>query len=319
MFEDKGIIEDILKVSEQTAVACYPFVGKNDKIAADGAATDALRNGLNKMDIDGVVVIGEGEVDEAPMLYIGENVGTGNGASVDIAVDPIDGTRPCALGNPGSCVVIAFSGRGKMLNAPDMYMEKIAVGGGLPNGIIDIKKTPKENISSVAKAKGKDLSDMVVCTLERDRHQYIIDDANELGCKIKLIGDGDVAGVIATTFDDNDPDSVDIYIGKGGAPEGVVSAAALVCMGGQMQGKLAPANEEQIARMKSMGIDDIERIYDISDMASGELMFCGTGITDSLFGRGVSFDESTNQYTTETLIINSLNKKIERFVGKYDG
>ncbi|MGB1360505.1 MAG: class II fructose-bisphosphatase [Alphaproteobacteria bacterium] len=317
MFKNKNLIQQILKISEQTAVASFPFVGKNDKMGADGVATDTLREGLNEIDMRGVIVIGEGEMDEAPMLYIGEEVGTGNGDEIDIAVDPIDGTTPCAKGLPGSCVVIALSEKGNMLNAPDMYMDKIAVGGGLPNGVIDITKSAKENIIAVATAKNKPLSEMVVCTLERDRHNHIIDDAKELGCELKLLGDGDVAGVIATTLDANDPEAVDIFIGKGGAPEGVVSAAALACLGGQMQATLTPEDDEQIERMKSMGLNDIDKIYNIDDLAKGELLFCGTSITDGIFGRGVKQDGNT--FTAESLIVSSLNRKVERFVGKHDG
>lgn len=314
MFNEDYITSEILKSSEKTAIASFPFVGKNDKIAADGAATDMLRESLNSIEMKGRVVIGEGEMDEAPMLYIGEELGTGSGTEIDIAVDPIDGTTPCAKGLDNSCVVIAVAEKGNLLNAPDIYMEKIAVGGGLPSGIIDIKKTPEQNIRAVAKAKGKDFSEITVCTLDRDRHQYIIDDAKKLGCKLKLLSDGDVAGIISTTMQGEEQS--DVFIGKGGAPEGIISAAALLCVGGQMQGILCPESDEEIARMNKWGITDEKIIYNLEDMAKGNVVFCGTSITNGMFGKGIR--QEGGKFTVESFILRSSVAKPEMFSNTYD-
>ena len=314
MFNEDYITSEILKSSEKTAIASFPFVGKNDKIGADGAATDMLRESLNSIEMKGRVVIGEGEMDEAPMLYIGEELGTGSGAEIDIAVDPIDGTTPCAKGLDNSCVVIAVAEKGNLLNAPDIYMEKIAVGGGLPSGIIDIKKTPEQNIRAVAKAKGKDFSEITVCTLDRDRHQYIIDDAKKLGCKLKLLSDGDVAGIISTAMQGEEQS--DIFIGKGGAPEGIISAAALLCVGGQMQGILCPESDEEIARMNKWGITDEKIIYNLEDMAKGNVVFCGTSITNGMFGKGIR--QEGGKFTVESFILRSSVAKPEMFSNAYD-
>ena len=310
---DRNLALEAVRVTEAAAIACLKLVGRGDKMAADGAATDALRDALNRMDIRGTVVIGEGEMDEAPMLYIGEEVGTGNGPEVDIALDPLEGTTPCADGMDDSTSVIAFAEKGKFLNAPDIYMEKIAVGGGLPAGVISLAKTPKENIIAVAKAKGVSTSEITLCTLKRDRHQYIVDDARSLGARIKFIENGDVGGVLSTALVDS---PVDIYIGKGGAPEGVIGAAALVCLGGQMEAKLTPEDDAEIARCHRWDITDLEKIYTLDELASGDVMFCATGITDGPMAKGVYI--KGDRIVTETLMMRSKTGTMRRIHAEHN-
>jgi fructose-1,6-bisphosphatase II / sedoheptulose-1,7-bisphosphatase len=243
-----------------------------------------MRQVLNALNIEGTVVIGEGERDEAPMLYIGEKVGTGNGPRIDIALDPLEGTTITAKGGPNALAVIAMAEHGNFLNAPDVYMDKIAVGGGLPDGVVDLDVTPGENLKNLARAKKAELSDLVVCILDRPRHSELIARVREAGARIMLIGDGDVSGVIATS----QPDSgVDIYMGSGGAPEGVLAAAALRCIGGQMQGRLLFRNDDEKARASRWGIKDLNRKYDMLDMAKGDVMFAATGVTNGSMLRGV--------------------------------
>jgi fructose-1,6-bisphosphatase II / sedoheptulose-1,7-bisphosphatase len=258
-------------------------MGKGDKMAADGAATEAMRRAFDTVAIQGTVVIGEGEMDEAPMLYIGEKVGCG-GPPLDIAVDPLEGTTLTAKGGPNALTVIALAEHGRFLHAPDIYMEKIAVGGGLPADLVHLDAPVAENLRNLARAKKCDVSDIVVCTLDRDRHAEIIQSSRGVGARVILLPDGDVAGAIATTLPES---GVDIFIGTGGAPEGVIAAAALRCTGGQMQGRLQFEDAAQIERARGMGITDPTRIYKIEEMAGGNVMFAATGVTTGAMLRGV--------------------------------
>ena len=295
---------DILKITEYTAIACYDWIGKGDNIAADQAAVDIMRKELNKIAIDGKIVIGEGERDKAPMLYIGEKVGVGK-EQIEIAVDPLEGTSICARADYGAMAVMAFSTKGAFLSAPDIYMEKIAIGAGFPKGIINIKNNIKDNLSNLAKHKKCAVEELTVMILNRKRHEEIINEIRSLGAKIKLIGDGDISAVIATSIPNND---VDIYVGIGGAPEGVLAASALKCIGGQMETKLIFNNDEQIMRAKEMGISDINKVYNIDELVSDNVIFSATGITDGLLVDGVKKCSNGN-FTTETLLMSSLQKK----------
>lgn len=281
---DRNFALEAARVTESAALACSKWLGRGDEKAADQAAVDAMRKTLNTLDIDGTVVIGEGERDKAPMLYIGEKVGTGNGPEVDIALDPLEGTTICATGGPNALAVLAISEKGGFLHAPDVYMDKIAVGGGLPDGVIDLDESPKKNLANLAKAKKCEVSDLVACILKRDRHKELIAKVRETGARIQLISDGDVAGVIATT---RKISGVDIYMGTGGAPEGVLAAAALRCIGGQMQGRLIFAEEEEKERAKRMGIKDLNKKYNMLEMAKGDVMFAATGVTTGSMLDGV--------------------------------
>jgi fructose-1,6-bisphosphatase II / sedoheptulose-1,7-bisphosphatase len=262
---------------------------------------------LNKLEIDGTIVIGEGERDEAPMLFIGEKVGTGNGPKVDIALDPLEGTTICAKGMQNSLAVIAFAEGGKLLNAPDVYMDKIAVGPGLPKGVVDLDRSVQENVEAVAKAKGLRVSDMLVCVLDRPRHAKIIEEVRACGARVKLIGDGDVAGVIETT---NPETSVDLYMGSGGAPEGVLAAAALRCIGGQIQGRLLFRNDDERARAHKWGITDLNLKYDTEDMASGDVLFAASGVTDGSLLRGVHISADGKRYSTDTVVMRSKTQTV---------
>ena len=251
---------------------------------ADQVAVDAMRNALNSLDIAGTVVIGEGERDEAPMLFIGEEVGTGKGPKIDIALDPLEGTTITAKGLTNSLAVIAMAEHDGFLNSPDVYMDKIAVGGGLPEGIVDIDNEPAKNLENVAKAKGLDVKDIVACILDRPRHEDLIKKVRDAGARIMLITDGDVSGVMATS---EEASGVDIYIGSGGAPEGVLAAAALRCIGGQMQGRLMFRNDDERGRAERCGITDFDRKYELLDLASGDVMFAATGVTNGTMLNGV--------------------------------
>jgi fructose-1,6-bisphosphatase II / sedoheptulose-1,7-bisphosphatase len=280
---DRNLALELVRVTEAAALAASRWMGRGRKNEADGAAVEAMRRAFDYVAIDGTVVIGEGEMDEAPMLYIGEKVGHG-GPPMDIAVDPLEGTTITAKGGPNALAVIAVAERGNFLHAPDIYMNKIAVGGGLPAGVVDLGAPPAENLRNLAAAKHRDVSDLVVCILERDRHKELIAKCREAGARIMLIGDGDVAGAIATAMPES---GVDIYMGSGGAPEGVLAAAALRCIGGQMQGRLLYESAEQIERTRSMGIADPNRKYTITEMAAGDVMFAATGVTGGAMLRGV--------------------------------
>jgi fructose-1,6-bisphosphatase II / sedoheptulose-1,7-bisphosphatase len=270
-------------VTEAAALPASRLMGRGDEKAADQAAVDAMRRAFDQVAVSGTVVIGEGERDEAPMLYIGEKVGAG-GPKVDIALDPLEGTTITAKGGPNALAVVAMAEEGNFLNAPDTYMDKIAVGGGLPDDLVDLDETPAANLRALAKAKRVEVSDLVACILDRPRHTELIARVREAGARIMLISDGDVSGVIATS----QPDSgVDIYIGSGGAPEGVLAAAALRCIGGQMQGRLLFRNDEEKARARRMGIVDLDKKYAMIEMAKGDVMFAATGVTQGPMLKGV--------------------------------
>ena len=288
------------RVTERAAVCSALWVGRGDEKSADQAAVDAMRKELNVLDIDGTVVIGEGERDEAPMLYIGAKAGTGKGPKVDIALDPLEGTTLTAKAMPNAMAVLAAAAGGTLLNAPDTYMDKIAIGGGYPQGLIDLDASPADNIKALAKAKKVDVCDITACILDRPRHADLIRAVREAGAKVTLITDGDIAGVIATT----DPAAgVDIYMGVGGAPEGVLAAAALRCIGGQMQGRLVAASEEQEARAAKMGVTDFNKKFDHTEMASGDVIFAATGVTDGWLLDGIHHERGG--VTTHTLVMRS--------------
>ena len=282
---DRTFALEAVRVTEAAALASSHWTGRGHEKDADQAAVNAMREALNGLSIDGTVVIGEGERDKAPMLYIGEKVGTGEGPQIDIALDPLEGTTLCAHAGPNSLAVMAMAEHGGFLHAPDVYMDKIAVGGGLPAGVIDLDATVAENLKNLAKAKQKEVSDLVVVVLKRDRHAEKIAKLREAGCRVQLIPDGDVAGVIATATPTT---GVDMYMGIGGAPEGVLAAAALRCIGGQMQSRLLfDGEDEQKERAKRMGITDLGRKYTLLDMAKGDVMFSATGVTDGSMLKGV--------------------------------
>jgi fructose-1,6-bisphosphatase II / sedoheptulose-1,7-bisphosphatase len=281
---DRNLALELVRVTEAAALAASQLMGRGDEKAADQAAVDAMRSALNNLHIRGTVVIGEGERDEAPMLYIGEKVGSGDGPELDIALDPLEGTTITAKGGPNALAVVAMAEKGGFLNAPDVYMEKLAIGPGVSEGVVDIDETPQKNLKELARAKRVSVSDLVACILDRPRHQELIAKVREAGARIMLISDGDVSGVIATT----QPDSgVDIYMGSGGAPEGVLAAAALRCGGGFLQGRLLFRNEDEKKRAARWGIKDLNRKYDLHDLARGDVMFAATGVTDGAMLRGV--------------------------------
>jgi len=282
---DRNLAMELVRTTEAAALAASKWVGRGDKEGADGAAVDAMRLILGTVSMTGTVIIGEGEKDEAPMLFNGEVVGDGSNPQVDIAVDPIDGTTLTSKGRGGAVAVIAVSEQNTMFDpGPDVYMDKLAVGPGYPEGIIDLAKSPTENVKAVAAAKGVDPSEIIVCVLDRPRHAELIAELRGLGCGVVLIGDGDVAGVIAVT---NPETTIDLYMGSGGAPEGVLAAAALRSIGGQMQGRLLFSKAEEKARAKRMGITDLNRKYELEDLAKGDVMFAATGVTDGSMLKGV--------------------------------
>jgi len=280
---DRNLALEVVRVTEAAALSASRLMGRGDEKAADQAAVDAMRKALNALAIDGTVVIGEGERDEAPMLYIGEKVGQG-GPRVDIALDPLEGTTITAKGGPNALAVIAMAEQGGFLNAPDVYMDKIAVGGGLPEGVVDLDNSPETNLKNLAKAKGVEISDLVTCILDRPRHAELIAKVREAGARIMLISDGDVSGVIATSSAGS---GVDLYMGSGGAPEGVLAAAALRCIGGQIQGRLLFRNDDERARAARLGVKDLTKKYTILELAKGDVMFAATGVTDGSMLKGV--------------------------------
>lgn len=282
---DRNFALEAVRVTEAAALAASHWVGKGREKDADQAAVNAMREALNGLTIDGTVVIGEGERDKAPMLYIGEKVGTGQGPQIDIALDPLEGTTLCATGGPNSLAVVALAEHGGFLHAPDVYMEKIAVGGDLPEGVVDLDHSPAANLKYLARAKKCEISDLSVVILNRPRHEELIAKVRETGARIQLIQDGDVAGVIATASPAIT--GADMYLGIGGAPEGVLAAAALRSIGGQMQGRLLFSDEAEKARAQRMGITDFNRKYSLLDMARGDVMFAATGVTDGAMLRGV--------------------------------
>ncbi len=304
---DRVLVLEVGRVTEVAAIAAARWRGKGQNKAADKAAVDAMRQELGRLHISGTVVIGEGEMDEAPMLYIGEKVGAG-GPEVDIAVDPLEGTTICAKDMPNALAVLAISERGGMLHAPDMYMDKIAIGPGYPDGIIDLDDGPAENVERLAKAKGVPVSEITACVLDRPRHDKLIEELRKIGAGVRLIPDGDIAGVIWTT--DAAQTGVDIYLGSGGAPEGVLAAAALRCIGGQMQGRLLPSNDEERKRAATMGITDINRKFTMADMVSEDVIFSATGVTDGSLLDGVHFRGDFAE--TETVVMRSKTGTVRR-------
>ena len=304
---ERILVLEIARVTEAAAVAAARLRGRGNEKAADKAAVDSMRRELGRVNIDGTVVIGEGEMDEAPMLYIGEKVGTGNGPAVDIAVDPLEGTTICAKAMPNSLAVLAIAERGGLLHAPDMYMNKIAIGPGYPEGIVDLDANPRDNIVALAKAKGVPVTEIMACILDRPRHAELIKAVREAGAGVQLIPDGDIAGVIWTT--DSAKSGIDIYLGSGGAPEGVLAAAALRCIGGQMQGRLMPLKDEERVRAEKMGAD-VKRKYRMQDMASGDVIFSATGVTGGSLLEGVQFRGDFAE--TETVVMRAKTGTVRR-------
>ena len=305
---DRVLVLEVARVTEVAAIAAARWRGKGSNKAADKAAVDAMRKELGRVNIRGKVVIGEGEMDEAPMLYIGEEVGTGEGPRVDIAVDPLEGTTICAKDMPNALAVIAISEQGGLLNAPDMYMDKIAIGPGYPEGIIDLDKPVEEVLRDLAKAKSVSIGEITACILDRPRHAEMIETIRRVGAAIRLIPDGDIAGVIWTT--DPKQTGIDIYLGSGGAPEGVLAAAALRCIGGQMQGRLKPSNAEETRRALSMGVKDIRKKYSMAEMACDDVIFSATGVTAGSLLDGVRFRGEFAE--TETVVMRSKTGTVRR-------
>ena len=307
-FNDRMLSLGLARVSEAAAIASADLIGRGDEKAADQAAVNAMREQLNLLDIQGVVVIGEGERDEAPMLYIGEEVGTGTGPAVDIALDPLEGTTLTAKDMPNALTVIAMGPRGSMLHAPDTYMDKLAIGPGYPEGILNLDMTPSERVTALAKARGCIPNDITVCVLERPRHEAIISEIRGTGASIRLITDGDVAGVIHTA--EANLTGIDMYMGQGGAPEGVLAAAALKCMGGQMWGRLLFRNEDERARAAKAGITDFERVYTRDEMVTEDVIFAATGVTSGSILSGIK--REPGWLTTETILMRSKTGSIRR-------
>ena len=310
---DRNLALEVVRVTEAAALSASKWMGRGDEKAADQAAVDSMRIALNGIDIEGKVVIGEGERDEAPMLYIGELVGTGNGPKVDIALDPLEGTTICATGGSNALAVVAMAADGGFLNAPDVYMDKIAIGPGLPKDVVDIDATPKENLKNLAKNKNIEISDLVICILDRPRHEELIAKTREAGARIMLISDGDVAGVIATA---NKETGVDMYVGSGGAPEGVLAAAALRCIGGQMWGRLTFRNDDERGRADRMGILDYNKIYSLNELAHGEVMFAATGVTDGSMLRGVR--RWSSGASTQSIIMRSKTGTVRTIAAEHN-
>ena len=314
---DRVLVLEMVRVTEAAAIAASALVGRGDEKAADAAAVEAMRAALNELPMDGTVVIGEGERDEAPMLFIGEKVGSaqGDGPGIDIALDPLEGTTITAKAGPNALAVLAIAEKGGLLNAPDVYMDKIAIGPGYPQGTIDLDRSPTDNVRALAAAKNVLPHQIIACVLDRPRHAALIAELRALGCGIMLIPDGDVAGVIATT----DPDTtVDIYMGTGGAPEGVLAAAALRCVGGQMQGRLLFRNDDERGRARRWGIDDLDRIYGMEDMAKGDCIFAATGVTDGSLLKGVKRRKG-GCIETESIVMRASSGTVRRVKGEHYG
>ncbi len=311
---DRVLVLEMVRVTEAAAIAASRLIGRGDEKAADHAAVEAMRAALNELPFDGTVVIGEGERDEAPMLYIGEKVGSaqGSGPKIDIALDPLEGTTITAKAGPNALAVLAIGENGCLLNAPDVYMDKLAIGPGYPEGTIDLNRSVAENIRSIAAAKGVEPAEITACVLDRDRHAQVIAELRAIGCGVRLIPDGDVAGVIATA----DPETgIDVYMGTGGAPEGVIAAAALRCVGGQIQGRLLFRNDDERGRAKRWGIDDLDRIYTVEEMAKGDCIFAATGVTDGSLLQGVH--RRKNCVTTESIVMRASTGTVRRVATEY--
>jgi fructose-1,6-bisphosphatase II / sedoheptulose-1,7-bisphosphatase len=311
---DRVLVLEMVRVTEAAAVAASKLIGRGDEKSADHEAVEAMRAALNSLDIDGTVVIGEGERDEAPMLYIGEKVGAaqGTGPKIDIALDPLEGTTITAKAAPNAMAVLAAAEEGCLLHAPDVYMDKLAVGPGYPEGVIDLSRPSAENIRAIAKAKGVQPSEIIACVLDRPRHAELIAELRSLGCGIQLIPDGDVAGVIAVT---NPETTIDVYMGSGGAPEGVLAAAALRCVGGQFQGRLLFRNDDERARADKWGVTDLDRIYRLEDLASGDCIFAATGVTDGSMLKGVK--RRRDSISTESVVMRASTGTIRWVRGEH--
>ncbi|KQN25242.1 fructose 1,6-bisphosphatase [Sphingomonas sp. Leaf33] len=311
---DRVLVLEMVRVTEAAAIAASKLVGRGDEKEADAAAVEAMRESLNGLYMDGTVVIGEGERDEAPMLYIGEKVGSaiGTGPKIDIALDPLEGTTITAKAGPNALAVLAIAEEGQLLNAPDVYMEKLAVGPGYPAGIIDLAKSPTENVRAVAAAKGVGPNEITVCVLDRPRHEALVAELRSIGCGVMLIGDGDVAGVIATT----DPETtVDMYMGSGGAPEGVLACAALRCIGGQFKGRLLFRNDAERGRAAKWGVTDLDKIYDLTELAKGDCIFAATGVTDGSLLAGVK--RKGGKMTTESVVMRASSGTVRWVKGEH--
>tara|TARA_B100001063_G_C16747430_1_gene548356 strand:+ start:92 stop:1033 length:942 start_codon:yes stop_codon:yes gene_type:complete len=309
---DKKFLKLFTKVTEKAAIGASKFIGMNDKIAADKGAVDPMRKELNKINMEGTVVIGEGEMDEAPMLYIGEKLGTLNGPKFDIAVDPLEGTKFTANGQANAFSVLAISEKGGLLSAPDTYMEKIVIGSGLPKNLTDLDNGVEKNIKLLAEAKSKKISDLQACVLKRARHNNIVNELTKLNVKINFITDGDIAGALSVI---GDKPKNDIYYSTGGGPEGVIVAAALSCYGGQIQGRLI-LNEEEKMRAKKLGITDFSKKYNIDDMIKGDVIFCATGVTSGDLAKGVK--DLGNEYEVNTFVLHKSQKTIKSIINIYN-
>ncbi len=314
---DRVLVLEMVRVTEAAAIAAAKLIGRGDEKAADAAAVEAMRAALNELPMDGTVVIGEGERDEAPMLFIGEKVGSaiGTGPKIDIALDPLEGTTITAKAGPNALAVLAVSEEGNLLNAPDVYMDKIAVGPGYTPGIIDLDKSASENVLAVAKEKGVPPGEIIVCVLDRPRHEKLITELRELGCGIMLIPDGDVAGVIATTNPDT---TIDIYMGSGGAPEGVLAAAALRCVGGQFKGRLLFRNDDERLRARKWGIEDLDKVYDLEELAKGDCIFAATGVTHGSLLAGVKRNRD-GKMTTESVVMRASSGTVRWVKSEHGG
>ena len=297
MILDKNLVDKFVNITSDAAIACHKFIGKNNKNIADKAATDSMRNNLNNLNINGKVVIGEGEIDKAPMLYIGENLGTGKGPEIDIAVDPLEGTNFAAKNLPGALSVMAVSSKGNLFNAPETYMNKLAVGKEIPKDATDLDFNIEKNIKNIADSKNKDLTELTACLLDRPRHKEIIEKLKNLKVNLKLITDGDVSGALLVT---NPKYNVDIFVGIGGGPEGVLAASALDAFGCKFQGRFLFSTDEDKNRAKKMGITDLNKKYDLSEIVRGDSIFCATGITSGDLVSGVKFENG--KFVTETLV-----------------
>jgi fructose-1,6-bisphosphatase II / sedoheptulose-1,7-bisphosphatase len=312
---DRVLVLEMVRVTEAAAIAASELIGRGDEKAADHAAVEAMRKAFDELYMDGTVVIGEGERDEAPMLFIGEKVGgaPGKGPKIDIALDPLEGTTICAKAGPNSLAVLAAAEEGGLLNAPDVYMDKLAVGPGYPEDIISLDKSPTENVKAVAQAKGVKPEQINVCVLDRPRHEALIEELRGLGCGVVLIGDGDVAGVIAVTDEDT---TIDMYMGSGGAPEGVLAAAALRCVGGQMNGRLLFRNDDERGRARKWGIEDLDRVYKLHDLAKGDCIFAATGVTSGSLLDGVK-RRKDGTMTTESVVMRASSGTVRWIKGEH--
>ena len=309
---DKNLVQSLIRITSKAAISCYPYIGKENKNIADKAATDVMRFNLNKLDFQGEVVIGEGELDEAPMLYIGEKLGNGKGCQVDIAVDPVEGTNFVAKNLPGAISVLAISEKGNLFKAPETYMNKIAFGQNIPNDVIDLDNTVEKNIKNLSDFKKKKIEDISVCLLDRPRHQEIINDLKKLGVKIKLITDGDVTGALLVSDKKYD---VDIFLGIGGGPEGVIVATALDAMNCNFQGRFIFNTEEDKIRAMKMGIKDLTKKYNLNEIIKGDSIFCATGITSGELINGIK--KENNFFHTETLVTQKSTNLVNKFHNKH--